>query len=417
MDKKLEEVKPMLEKYNQEHLLEFYEELNNEEKDVLLSQILSTDFEKMRKLYDNSFKDDTIDSARITPINYIAGFDLDERKKHFYLSLGEMIIKKGELAVITLAGGQGTRLGIKGPKGCYELDTTPKKSLFEFLCDKLKNVKQKYGVYLNWYIMTNINNDAQTKSYFEEKNFFGYPKEKIYFFKQNKLPILDVEGKVFLNSINSIKESSNGNGDVFDAFKKAKLSSTLEHIKYISISGIDNIILETIDPLFIGIAEYNNSQVCAKSIAKENINDAGWVFANVDGKANIIDPNNLTEEMLNSKNNGKYNYNQINILAHLFTKDAFLKAIEYDLPYHRAYKKNDYINDEGMKVVAEKPNSFKFEKFIFDVFKNFDRFTLMEVKKEDEFAPIKAFTGTATPEIALDMYLDKMKKGYTLERM
>ena len=417
MDKKLEEVKPMLEKYNQEHLLEFYEELNNEEKDVLLSQILSTDFEKMRKLYDNSFKDDTIDSARITPINYIAGFDLDERKKHFYLSLGEMIIKKGELAVITLAGGQGTRLGIKGPKGRYELDTTPKKSLFEFLCDKLKNVKQKYGVYLNWYIMTNINNDAQTKSYFEEKNFFGYPKEKIYFFKQNKLPILDVEGKVFLNSINSIKESSNGNGDVFDAFKKAKLSSTLEHIKYISISGIDNIILETIDPLFIGIAEYNNSQVCAKSIAKENINDAGWVFANVDGKANIIDPNNLTEEMLNSKNNGKYNYNQINILAHLFTKDAFLKAIEYDLPYHRAYKKNDYINDEGMKVVAEKPNSFKFEKFIFDVFKNFDRFTLMEVKKEDEFAPIKAFTGTATPEIALDMYLDKMKKGYTLERM
>ncbi|MBR0350375.1 MAG: UTP--glucose-1-phosphate uridylyltransferase [Clostridia bacterium] len=411
MDKKLEEVKLILAKYKQEHLLDFYEELNNEEKEVLVNQILNTDFEQMKRLYDNSFKDDTIEISSISPIDYIAGFDLDEIKKHFYISLGEMVIKKGELAVITLAGGQGTRLGIKGPKGCYELDTTPKKSLFEFLCDKLKNAKEKYGVYLNWYIMTNIDNDNQTKNYFEEKNYFGYPKEKIYFFKQNKLPILDVEGKVFLNSIYSIKESSNGNGDVFNAFKKAELSNTLEHIKYISISGVDNILLETIDPLFIGIAEYNKSQVASKSIAKENVVDTGWVFANVDGRPNIIDPNNLTEEMKYSKNNDeKYNYNQINILAHLFTKEAFLDSMDYDLPYHRAYKKNDYINDEGMKVVAETPNSFKFEKFIFDVFKNYDKFTLMEVKKEDEFAPIKAFTGTATPEIALEMYLDKMKR-------
>ena len=411
MDKKLEEVKLILAKYKQEHLLDFYEELNNEEKEVLVNQILNTDFEQMKRLYDNSFKDDTIEISSISPIDYIAGFDLDEIKKHFYISLGEMVIKKGELAVITLAGGQGTRLGIKGPKGCYELDTTPKKSLFEFLCDKLKNAKEKYGVYLNWYIMTNIDNDNQTKNYFEEKNYFGYPKEKIYFFKQNKLPILDVDGKVFLNSIYSIKESSNGNGDVFNAFKKAELSNTLEHIKYISISGVDNILLETIDPLFIGIAEYNKSQVASKSIAKENVVDTGWVFANVDGRPNIIDPNNLTEEMKYSKNNDeKYNYNQINILAHLFTKEAFLDSMDYDLPYHRAYKKNDYINDEGMKVVAETPNSFKFEKFIFDVFKNYDKFTLMEVKKEDEFAPIKAFTGTATPEIALEMYLDKMKR-------
>lgn len=411
MDKKLEEVKLTLEKYKQEHLLDFYDELNSEEKNILIEEILATNFEQLKTLYDNSFKDDKIDASRISPINYIVSYDLDETKKHFYQTLGETVIKKGELAVITLAGGQGTRLGYKGPKGCYELDTTPKKSLFEYLCDKLKYVKEKYGVYLNWYIMTNINNDEQTKKFFEEKNYFDYPKEKVFFFKQDKLPIVTIDGKIILNSIYTLKESSNGNGDVFNAFKKAGLIDTLEHVKYISISGVDNIILEIIDPLLIGIAEYNKSQVCAKSIAKENIESKGWVFANVDGKPNIIEPKFLTDEMLNSKNeNGKYNYNQINILAHLFTKDAFINAIEQELPYHRAYKRNDFVNDEGMKIVAESPNSFEFEKFIFDVFKYFDEFTLMEVKKEDEFAPIKAFTGTATPEIALEMYLDKIKR-------
>ena len=411
MDEKLKKVKLILEKYKQEHLLDFYDELNSEEKQLLLDQILATNFEQIKTLYENSFKDEKIESSRISPIDYIASYDLDERNKHFYITLGENIIKKGELAVITLAGGQGTRLGYKGPKGCYELETNPKKSLFEYLCDKLKYIKEKYGVYLNWYIMTNINNDAQTKEFFEEKDYFGYPKDKIYFFKQDKLPIVTIDGKIILNSIYSLKESSNGNGDVFDAFSRAGLIDTLEHIKYISISGVDNILLEIIDPLLIGLSEYNKSQVAAKSIAKDDVEKAGWVFAKVDGKTNIIDPTFLTEEMLNSKNKDeKFNYNQINILAHLFTKDAFIKSIEQQLPYHRAFKRNDFVNDEGMKIVAASQNSFEFEKFIFDVFKYFDKFTLMEVKKEDEFAPIKAFTGTATPEIALEMYLDKMKR-------
>lgn len=411
MDEKLKKVKLILEKYKQEHLLDFYDELNSEEKQLLLDQILATNFEQIKTLYENSFKDEKIESSRISPIDYIASYDLDERNKHFYITLGENIIKKGELAVITLAGGQGTRLGYKGPKGCYELETNPKKSLFEYLCDKLKYIKEKYGVYLNWYIMTNINNDAQTKEFFEEKDYFGYPKDKIYFFKQDKLPIVTIDGKIILNSIYSLKESSNGNGDVFDAFSRAGLIDTLEHIKYISISGVDNILLEIIDPLLIGLSEYNKSQVAAKSIAKDDVEKAGWVFAKVDGKTNIIDPTFLTEEMLNSKNKDeKFNYNQINILAHLFTKDAFIKSIEQQLPYHRAFKRNDFVNDEGMKIVAASQNSFEFEKFIFDVFKYFDNFTLMEVKKEDEFAPIKAFTGTATPEIALEMYLDKMKR-------
>ena len=183
-----------------------------------------------------------------------------------------------------------------------------------------------------------------------------------------------------------------------------------QKIKWISISGIDNIILDIIDPLFIGLCAYNKSDIAAKSIAKSDMNNSEWIFANVDSKTNIISPSYLSDDMINQRHeNGFHCYNQINILSHLFTTEAFIKSENIDLPYHRAYKKSHYINDEGMKIVPISPNSFKFEKFIFDVFKFFDTFTLLEVEPQLEFAPIKAFTGNATPETALELYLNKMQ--------
>ena len=256
--------------------------------------------------------------------------------------------------------------------------------------------------------MTSISNDAKTKEYFIENNFFNYPKDKIYFFMQDTLEIINTDGKVILDNFYTLKRASNGNGDIFHAFKRAGLQKTLSNIKYISVSGIDNIILNIVDPLLIGLTCYNKSNIASKSIAKNDIESSDWIFANVNNKVNIIDPKNLTEKMLKSKNKkGNYNYNQVNILAHIFSKEAFINATKHKLPYHRAYKKNDYINEDGIKVVVKEPNSFKFEKFIFDIFKYYKRFTLLEVERNDEFAPIKAFTGNATPETALELYLKK----------
>ena len=410
MNLKLIKAKSVLKKYNQEHLIQFYDELEEEQKENLLDEILNTDFKSLIKLYNDSYKDDSISPDRITPINYARKKDITDEKTEFYMSLGADIIRNGELAVLTLAGGQGTRLGFKGPKGCYEIDVPPRKSLFEFICDKLKKVHEDYGVYLNWYIMTSIYNDNYTRMYFEYKNYFEYPKEKVFFFKQDKLPIVDINGRLVLDKIYAIKDGSNGNGDVFRAFNESDLEKTLQNIKWISISGVDNIILDIIDPLFLGMVKFNKSDVAAKSIAKEDIEDAGWVFANVDGRPSLIDPKNLTQEMKILKNEkGLYEFNQINILSHLFKKDAFIKSFKFEMPYYRAYKKNDYINEEGVKTVPTSPNTFKFEKFIFDSFKHFNNFTLLEVEKQDEFAPIKAFTGKDTPETALEMYLKKNK--------
>lgn len=408
MVKDLEEVQKILKKYDQEHLLYFFNKLDENEKNILIKQIKQTNFKRMDKLYTGSFKDDSIDSNRITPLPYFCSSKLSDAEKNKYITIGENIIKQGKVAVITLAGGQGTRLGFKGPKGCYELDLDEKKSLFEVIFDKLNTIYKKYGVYLNWYIMTSESNNKETKDFFEKKAYFGYPKEKIYFFKQDVIEILDKQGKVLLDNLYSIKKASNGNGDIFRAFKRAKLEKTLNNIEWISISGIDNIILEIIDPLLIGLTISNNSNVSAKSIKKKDLDSKDYVFVKVDNRVDIISPKNLRDEQKYSKNeDGLYNYNQMNILSHLFSKKAFLQSSKLTLPYHRAFKKNDFIDESGMKVVVKEPNSFKFEKFIFDVFKYFNNFTLLEVEENDEFAPIKAFTGNHTPETALDLYCKK----------
>lgn len=414
MDEKLKEISPILEKYEQSHLLSFYDDLIEKQKEHLIEQIKETNFSFLNKLYVNSFKNKVIEKNRIKPIDYYSIFDLSQQEKEEYINLGKSIIANGKLAVITLAGGMGSRLGFKGPKGTYELQLPPdekRKSLFEFICDKLKYANEKYNSCIPWYIMTSPSNDKKTKEYFELHNYFDYPKEKVHFFKQHTIHILDINGKVMLDNIGKLKRDSNGNGDIFKAFKEAELEETLENIEWISVCGVDNILLEVVDPLFVGLSAHNKSKVASKSVSKKDLEAKTWVFAKVDGKTDIINPVFLTDGMRYSKNkNGKYQYNQINILAHLFSKDAFLKCSEIEIPYHRAFKKTDYINEEGMKMVVREPNSFKFEKFIFDVFQYFDNFTLLEVDESQEFAPIKAFTGMATPERALEMYEKKMKK-------
>ena len=306
----------------------------------------------------------------------------------------------------------GSRLGYKGPKGTFELDIVPKKSLFEILCDNLKVANKKYDTTIPWYIMTSIYNNLETIKYFEERNYFGYPKEYVKFFSQSELPLIDINGNLLLEQLGKVKEASNGNGDVFNSMEKSGIIKEMKdnNIKWIFFSGIDNVILDIVDPLFLGLTIENNMLIASKTLFKQDYNSKDWVFVRKNGKPSIIDCNYLTDKMKVAKDdNGKYLYREINILAHIFNISAIETICNTSLPYHRAFKKNDFINDEGMKQVPDKPNTFKFEKFIFDAFSLFDDILLLRVEPDDEFAPIKDFNGPHNPEIAKELYLYKHK--------
>lgn len=405
--------KEILKKYNQEHLLSFYDELDDEQKEFLVNQILRINFKQIFDLYEASKTDEVIPCNLIEPLPYFDKARLNHDEKNLYMALGETCIKENSFAVVTMAGGQGTRLGYKGPKGTFELDIVPKKSLFEILCDNLKKANAKYNVTIPWYIMTSIYNDEATKKFFEDKNFFGYPKDSIKFFTQSQLPLIDITENLILEETYKIKEASNGNGDVFEALKKHGMLQDMKNrnIKWVFFSGVDNVILDIVDPILIGLTVKNNAHISSKTLFKEDANSPDWIFAKRNGKPAIINSSHLSNDMKIAKNQNGYDlYREINMLAHLFSIDSLELITNKSLPYHRAFKKNTFVNDEGMKQIPEKPNTFKFETFIFDAFSYFDDMVLLRVNKKDEFAPIKDFNGPHNPEVAKDLYLNKLKK-------
>ncbi len=415
MNDKLKIAKEILKKYNQEHLLYFYDELSEEEKDKLINQILNINFEKIINLYNNSKKNDDLKNIQISPLPHIEKDKLNEKDLKYYTQLGEAIIKNNQIAVVTMAGGQGTRLGYKGPKGTYMLNLKPiKKSLFQIIAEDIIQTNNKYNIIVPWYIMTSEENNNQTIRFFALNNFFGYPKEKIKFFKQNKLPLINTEGKLILQEPYCIKEASNGNGNVFKSMQKSNIIEDMRNlgIKWTCFGGIDNVLLKNIDPLFIGLTIGNNMEIGSKSIFKKDPLEKTAVYCKKNGKPSILDYTDITLELSESKISGTntYLYREANMLSHIMSLDAIEKVKDIDLKYHRAYKKNAFVNFEGVKQVPDKPNTFKFENFIFDAFNYFDDMLLLRVDENDEFAPIKDFTGIYNPDTAIEKYNNYKRK-------
>lgn len=407
MKDKLNLVKNILAKYHQEHLLAFYDELSPEQQHKLIEQILSIDFNQILTLYKNSFLEDA--KSTITPLIHIEKSALSSREIDNYIKIGEKIIKSNHFAIITMAGGQGTRLGYKGPKGTYPLNLSiGTKSLFQIMAEDIKRTNDKYKIILHWFIMTSEENDIQTKSFFRLNNYFDYPKEKITFFTQEKLPLIDLNGNLILQEPYIIKEASNGNGNVFNALSKNNIIKTLlaENIKWVSFGGIDNVLLKNCDPLFLGMIVQNGYQIGSKSIFKKEPLEKTAVYCKKDGKPSILDYTDITLELSESKieNTNTYLYREANMLSHIMSIDAIQKVSNTNLKYHRAFKKNAFVNFEGVKQVPDKPNTFKFENFIFDAFSYFDDMLLLRVNENEEFAPIKDFTSIYNPDTAIEKY-------------
>ena len=401
-------IKEILKKYHQEQLLDFYDELNEYEKQKLLFQLSQIDFKKINSLYD-SLKVISIPNDEIVePLEYFIKKDIPIKIRRQLENQGTEILKSSQYAVLTMAGGQGTRLGHKGPKGTFELNIYPKKeSLFEILANKIKQANKRYNIQIPWYIMTSENNNLDTINFFESKNYFDYDKNKIHFFVQNKLPIVSAEnGKILLSEPYQVNEASNGNGNLFESLKRNNLISQMKDsgIKWVFVSGIDNILTKVADPIFLALTA-NNSKIGSKTIFKKDAHSNDWVFCRKNRKPAMLGYERITKDMTNANINGRFLFREINILCHLFSIDALEKIADIDLPYHRALKKNTYINCEGMKIVPDVPNSYKFETFIFDSFKYFDNITLLRVEEEKEFAPIKDPVGIYSPETATKLYL------------
>lgn len=409
MDNKLEEVKAILKKYGQEHLLNHYETLDEVHKQKLLEEITQIDFELVNSLYKNANQEDKKEKDEITPIEFLDKYKLyDDYKK--YQKIGQKSIQNGELAVVTMAGGQGSRLGHDGPKGTYDLGLDSHKSLFELLCDNIKETNKKYGVTIPWFIMTSKENNQATIEFFEKNKYFGYQKDKnIFFFIQGELPMVDMEGKILINEDGQIKLAANGHGGVYEALVKNEMTNKMRElgIKWVFIGGVDNCLAKMTDEVFLGLTIDKGVCSASKSVVKVGPEEKVGVFCKKNGKPSIIEYIDITKEMAEAVDeDGEFLYGESNIIAHLFNLDAIEKMGGAVLPYHAAFKKATYLDKDGNLVVPDSPNAYKFEAFMFEAFGEIDDMVVLRVKREEEFAPLKNAdsAGVDCPKTARELY-------------
>ena len=402
-----EQIIEILTNNNQTKVLELLKNVTEEQRKQLVKELLKVDFNQVKRLYINKDKKNKKEDI-IEPIKYVDKNKLNSKQKSELEKLGEKVLRQNQYAVVTMAGGQGTRLGWKGPKGTFKLDVGKDgKYIFEILAETLKKTTSKYGKEVYWYIMTSIDNNNETVKFFEEHNYFGYNKEKVKFFIQNILPLTDFDGNILFDKDLRVKEASDGNGGVFEALKKSKMldDMKLHNIKWVYVCGVDNIMANMIDEILLGLAIKNNVPSASKSVKKAYPEEKVGIFCKKNGKPAIIEYIDMDEKMIYAEDEqGELLYGESNIVGHLFNIESLEKMTNYNFDYHCAKKKNSYIDENLQEVIPEETNTYKYEAFIFDGFEYLEDMVILRVNREEEFAPIKNQKGVDSPETAKQIY-------------
>ena len=395
----LEQAKEKLVKFGQEHVLKYYDELSEAQKQELLDQIEATD---MSILEACKHKEDLAQKGVITPLAAMELSEIEANKESF-TATGLEAIKGGKVGALLLAGGMGTRLGSDNPKGMYNVGLTRDLYIFECLINNLMDVVRQADAWIHLFVMTSDKNNDATIAFLKEHDYFGYKAEYIHFFKQEMAAATDYEGKIYLEEKGKLSTSPNGNGGWFISMKNSGLLDLVhsEGIEWFNVFAVDNVLQRIADPCFVGATLQKNCVVGAKVVRKNAPDEKVGVMCLEDGKPSIVEYYELTEELMNAKDaKGEPAYNFGVILNYLFKVTDLENMMEKKMPLHIVEKKIPYLDEQGELVKPEEPNGYKFESLVLDMIHQMDSCLPYEVVRNKEFAPIKNKTGIDSVESA-----------------
>ena len=398
MSERLDRVKAKLAKYGQEQVLKYYDELNEKEKDELLSQIEATDMEILDAC---NHKEDLVKRGVIEPLAAMELSEIEANKERF-TDIGLEAIRSGKVGAVLLAGGMGTRLGSDNPKGMYNVGITHELYIFECLVNNLLDVVHQADTWIHLFVMTSDKNNEATISFMEEHAYFGYNPKYVHFFKQEMAAATDYNGKIYLEEKGKLSTSPNGNGGWFISLEKAGLLDLVhsQGIEWINVFAVDNVLQRIADPCFVGATIDKKCVVGAKVVRKAAPDEKVGAMCLEDGKPSIVEYYDMTEELMNAKNEkGEPAYNFGVILNYLFYVPDLEKMMA-SLPLHIVEKKIPYLDENGRLVKPESPNGYKYENLVLDMIHQLDSCLPYEVVREREFAPIKNKTGVDSVESA-----------------
>ena len=406
-----EEAINLLEEKGQSHVMRGFDDLTEEQQKGLLAQIEAVDW----KVIELAGKQSKIPLGELSPLGAVEVSEIEKREGEFR-EAGLTAIREGKVAALLLAGGMGTRLGLDKPKG--ELNVGINRTLYIFQCliNNLMDVTREAGATVPLYIMTSEKNNDETIRFFEEHDYFGYPKEDVAFFVQEMAAAVDFDGKLLLEAPGRLATSPNGNGGWFSSLVKAGLLSDIHQrgVEWINIFAVDNVLQRIADPLFIGATILNGKVSGSKVVRKVDAYEKMGVLCLEDGRPSVVEYYEMSKDMAESTDEaGNLRYAFGVILNYLFRVDKLEEIVERELPVHVVEKKIPYLAEDGTLVKPEEPNGYKFETLVVDMIRMMDNNLPFEVVREREFAPIKNLHGVDSLDSARELL---QKNGIELYR-
>ncbi|KAI9034107.1 UDP-N-acetylglucosamine diphosphorylase [Hyaloraphidium curvatum] len=422
-------LRAVLESAGQAHLLTFASELTPDALAGLAAQIGQLDLPRVNRIFKTTTASPAAAAkvAKIEPLPADAVFstiDGDAAEVERCRAAGMAAIAAGEVAVILMAGGQGTRLGSSAPKGCYDIGLPSHKSLFQIQAERIRRLQDlasKPGkpVVIPWYVMCSGPTRAETEKFFREHKFFGLDGANVVFFNQGVLPAFFPDGRIILETPSTIAVAPDGNGGVYAALRYEGILDDLEGrgIKYVHVFGVDNCLVKVADPVFIGYGIVKDADCGVKVVPKSDPTESVGVVCLRDGRYNVVEYSEIDPAVASSADpaTGKLRFGAANIANHFFTL-GFLKRteeMEREMLYHIAHKKIRCVDlGTGEIVKPEKNNGIKLELFVFDVFPFAERFVVLESDRKEEFSPLKNApnTGVDDPQTSRRDILAQMRR-------
>ncbi len=389
----------VLKEHGQEHIVAAYDKLDDAGKEKLAAQVERIDWSIVDMAKQENIAQER---GKLEPLSALEVSEI-EKDKTKYEEIGLDAIRAGKVGAVLLAGGQGTRLGSDGPKGKYNIGLTKDVYIFERLIRNLFDVTDKAGCYVPLYVMTSDKNNDETIAFFEEKAYFGYPKDFVKFFKQEMAPSVDFDGKLYMEAADSLSLSPNGNGGWFYSMAVTGVLKDVKArgVEWLNIFAVDNVLQRIADPVFVGATLDSGCVSGAKVVRKADPQEKIGVLCLEDGRPSIVEYYEMTDEIINSREaDGELSYNFGVILNYLFRVDQLEEIMSQKMPVHVVEKKIPYIDGNGELVKPETPNGYKYELLVLDMIHMFDNCLSYEVVRDHEFAPIKNKTGVDSVESA-----------------
>ncbi|MBA7688142.1 putative uridylyltransferase [subsurface metagenome] len=411
--KTFENIKKLLKKHNQSHLLAFWEQLNAAQRQNLLAQIRQLDFPMINDCVAQFVKKTTSaeTGADFAPAWSYGPDPADAEQKRKYgkaVELGRELISAGKVAALVVAGGQATRLEFDGPKGNFPISPVKNKTLFQIFAESIAAASEKYQTVCPWYIMTSSLNYAETTEIFRSNDYYGLREKDVFIFQQGTLPNFSFDGKILLADKANIACSPDGHGGSIKALYKSGALEDMKRrgVEFISYFQVDNPLINIFDPLFIGLHALDEAEMSSKALIKIRPEEKVGNFCLVDGKVTVIEYSDFPDKPAEKRNpDGSLVFELGSIAIHIINR-TFVERLNTEgltLPLHKAVKKIPHIDENGKLVEPAEPEGIKLESFVFDALPLASKSIILQTLRSEEFSPVKNATGTDSVETVRQM--------------